>query len=179
MVSAASPQEYLRLWVYMSDLQPSRMDFYLLFSLYSRFGASRRPPLPMKMPTRRFLPAVNGSPPSTWCGKPSRFNVRETAWRGGWCRLTCAPAMGRMRACRVSKSTAPRQGHLIGTYSSIPMKRLPMPANSAAGMTRGSYSEPWRRPSSLSLLVGRPVSAGVPSPTTVPARLCGQHAFPG
>ena len=33
-------------------------------------------------------------------------------------------------------TTASQQRHLIATCSSIPMQRLPMPTNSAAGMTR-------------------------------------------
>ena len=104
-------------------------------SLYSRFGASRIPLL-MTMSIRRFLSEVNSSPLSTWCGISCRFNVREIAWRSGWCWFICASALGQMRACLVSTSNSSQQGYLIATCSSIPMKRLPMPTKSAARMTR-------------------------------------------
>ena len=99
----------------------SKMDL----ALYSLFGASRGFPILMTMSIRRFLSAVNGSPLSTWCGFPSRFNVRETAWRSGWCWFTCAADLGQMRAYRMSMSTASQQGHLTATCSSTPNKRLP------------------------------------------------------
>ena len=105
-------------------------------SLYSRFGASQKRLLVMPMSIRRFLFAVNGSTLSTWCGIPSRFNVREMARRSGWCWFTYTPALGQMLACRVSTWTVSQQGYLIATCSSIHTKRLLMPTNSAAGMTR-------------------------------------------
>ena len=165
-------------------------------SLYSLLGASRRLPLLMTMPIRRFLSAVNGSPLSTWCEIPSRFNVREIAWRSGWCWFTCAPDLGQMLACRVSTSTASQQGHLTATCSSIPKKRLPMPTISAAGMTRGESVGLARRhalaPAPCRLLErslakalvshplrGRLVPKGVPCPAADPTRLCGLHACPG
>ena len=61
VISAASPQVYLCAcgfaWV-----TSGMMDV----SLFSRFGASRRPPLLMTMSIRRFLSVVKGSPLSTW-----------------------------------------------------------------------------------------------------------------
>ena len=71
-----------------------------------------------------------------WCRIPSCFNARDIARTSGWCRFTCAPALGQMCAWRVSTPTASQQGNLTATCSSIPMNRLPMPTNSAVGMTR-------------------------------------------
>ena len=41
--------------------------------------------------------------------------------------LTCSPALGQMRACRVPTSVASQQGHLTATCSSISMKRFQCP----------------------------------------------------
>ena len=76
-------------------------------------------------------------------------------------------------------------GHLTATCSSIPMKRLPTPTNSAAGMTRsdsvgrGSCSEPSPTLRSPSPSAGRPVPVGVLSPADGLAKLYAQHVGPG
>ena len=64
------------------------------------------------MSIRRSLSTVKGSPLSTRRGIPSCFSVREIARRSSWCWFTCATALGQMRACCVSTSTALQQGHL-------------------------------------------------------------------
>ena len=64
-----------------------------------------------------------------------RLRERKNACTRGWCWLTCAPDRWHSRACRVSASVAPQQGHLIARNSSIPRKRRPAYKNSGARMT--------------------------------------------
>ena len=125
------------------------------------------------------------------------MRMREVAWKSGWCWFTCAPAVVQMRACRVSTSVASQQGHLSATCSSIPMKRLPMPTNSVAGMTHSESVDRARRHMrwplplesscresspmfwSPSPPAGRPVPVGVLSAAAGPAKQCAQHVGPG
>lgn len=140
------------MWNFGSSLAaPSIMGLIL----YSRFGASRRCPLPTPMSISRFLSAVNGS------SALKSMNILTPLRRRGN-RAEKRLVLVYLRrgsgtdACRMSAST----GHLAATCSSIPMKRLPMPTNATAGMARsplaspegmpvapalpGCYSEPWR-----------------------------------
>ena len=163
---------------------------------YSRFEESQRSSLLTTTSTLRLPSTVKGSPVSTWCGISSRLSVRKIAWRSGWCWFTCSTALGQMRACRVSSSTASQQGHLTATCSSILIMRLPMATDYDAGMRRasplaaledmrwilplvGSSIGRRRRPSIISSRTCRSVPAGVPSPAAGLAKLCVRRAGPG
>ena len=161
-------------------------------SLYSQFGASRRPPLLMTMSISRFLSAVNGSPLSPWSGIPSRSCERSRGEVVGvfspaprlWDRCVVA---GRPRPPHRSRGTslpraprsyeAPCHAHDICCKYDTERDCWPCPKERSGSCP--SITGPFRRPWSHSLLPGRSVPAGVPSPAAVPARLCGQHAFPG
>ena len=123
-------QVYLRLWVYVGDVQQDG-----LFSV-----------LPMRSVPRTSSPDDDVYRQVPVCSERFALHLEWNSFRAAsrtgdrgekWLVLVhLRPALGHLRACRVSTSTAPQQGHLIATCSSILTKRLHMPTNSAAGMTR-------------------------------------------
>ena len=158
MVSTASSQVYLRLWVCTCDAQQNRLII---------------PVLPVRSVPKTSSPYDDVHPQVPVCREwflaINLVNISEPLRRAGdrlekrlvLIHLRPGSGTGAFVSGVYSTSTALQQGHPTATCSSIPTKRLPTPTNSASGVSGsadlaegmrwllplvGSYSEPWRTP---------------------------------